>query len=100
KPFGVDLVLAPSIGRTLDYKLIDPKDVVGNSPARITTKSGIKLLIVAGVTYQAGTDRREQGRRPNEGSHKVTLVRPFYMGEREVTNGQVRRLHDRHNYAS
>ena len=28
---------------------------------------GIKLLIVAGGTYQAGTDRREQGRRPNEG---------------------------------
>src|SRR6185436_7918815 len=97
KPFGVDLVLAPSIGRTLDYKLIDPKDVVGNSPARITTKSGIKLLIVAGGTYQAGTDRREQGRRPNEGSHKVTLVRPFYMGEREISNAQFRQFQPAHN---
>ena len=74
-----------------------PKDVVGNSPARITTKSGIKLLIVAGGTYQAGTDRREQGRRPNEGSHKVTLVRPFYMGEREVTNAQFRQFRPTHN---
>jgi len=97
KPYSADLVLAPSIGRTLDFKLIDPKDVVGNSPAKITTKSGIKLLIVAGGTYQAGTDRREQGRRPNEGSHKVTLSRPFYMGEREVTNAQFRLFQATHN---
>ena len=61
---------------------------------RITTKSGIRLLIVAGGTYQAGTDRREQGRRPNEGGHKVTLLRPFYMGEREVTNAQFRQFRD------
>jgi formylglycine-generating enzyme required for sulfatase activity len=97
KPFVTDMVLAPGIGRTLDFKLVDPKDVVGNSPARITTKSGIKLLIVSGGTYQAGTDRREQGRRPNEGAHKVTLVRPFYMGEREVTNGQFRKFRPSHN---
>jgi formylglycine-generating enzyme required for sulfatase activity len=86
KPFVSDLVLAPGIARTFDFKLVDPKDVVGNSPPRIATKNDIKLLIVAGGSYQAGTDRREQGRRPNEGSHKVTLVRPFYMGEREITN--------------
>ena len=82
-PFITDLVLAPGIARTLEFKLVNPKDVAGNSPQRITTKSGIRLLIVAGGTYQAGTDRREQGRRPNEGAHKVTLLRPFYMGERE-----------------
>ncbi|HET7811118.1 MAG TPA: PEGA domain-containing protein [Steroidobacteraceae bacterium] len=100
KPFVTDLALAPGLGRNLDFKLIDPKDVVGNSPARITTKSGIKLLIVAGGTYTAGTDRREQGRRPNEGSHKVTLSRPFYMGEREVTNGQFRQFDPSHNSGS
>ena len=44
--------------------------------------------------FQAGTDRREQGRRPNEGAHKVTLLRPFYMGEREVTNAQFRQFRD------
>ncbi len=97
KPFITDVVLAPGIARTLDFKLIDPKDVVGNSPARITTKSGIKLLIVPGGTFLAGTDRREQGRRPNEGSHKVTLARPFYMGEREVTNAQFRQFRPAHN---
>ncbi len=97
KPYITDVVLAPGIGRTLDFKLVDPKDVVGNSPARVATKNGIKLLIVSGGTYQAGTDRREQGRRPNEGSHKVTLARPFYMGEREITNAQFRQFRPSHN---
>jgi len=97
KPFISDLVLAPGIARTFDFKLVDPRDVVGNSPPRVTTRNGIKLLIVSGGTYQAGTDRREQGRRPNEGSHKVTLVRPFYMGEREITNAQFRQFRPAHN---
>ncbi|MEO8063500.1 MAG: PEGA domain-containing protein [Pseudomonadota bacterium] len=96
-PFVTELVLAPGIARTLDFKLVNPKDVVGNSAAKITTKSGIKLLIVSGGTYQAGSDRREQGRRPNEGAHKVTLMRPFYMGEREITNGQFRQFRATHN---
>jgi formylglycine-generating enzyme required for sulfatase activity len=96
-PFVTELVLAPGITRTLDFKLVNPKDVVGNSAAKLTTKSGIKLLIVSGGTYQAGSDRREQGRRPNEGAHKVTLMRPFYMGEREITNGQFRQFRATHN---
>jgi formylglycine-generating enzyme required for sulfatase activity len=92
-----ELVLAPGIARTLDFKLVNPKDVVGNSAPKLTTKSGIKLLIVSGGTYMAGSDRREQGRRPNEGAHKVTLMRPFYMGEREITNGQFRQFRATHN---
>ena len=98
--FVTDLVLAPGIARTVEFKLVNPKDVAGNSPQTIRTKSGIKLLIVAGGVYQAGTDRREQGRRPNEGAHKVTLLRPFDMGEREVTNGQFRQFQDTHNSGS
>ncbi len=99
-PYVADVALAPGIGRKLDFKLIDPRDIAGNAPQRITTRSGIKLLIVAGGTYTAGTDRREQGRRPNEGSHKVTLFRPFYMGEREVTNAQFRQFRGAHNSGS
>ncbi len=99
-PYSADLVLAPGIGRTISYKLVDPKDVVGNSPARLTTQSGIRLIIVPGGEFTAGTDRREQGRRPNEGSHKVTLLRPFYMGEREVTNAQFRQFRPTHNSGS
>ncbi|HKW83013.1 MAG TPA: PEGA domain-containing protein, partial [Burkholderiaceae bacterium] len=95
-----DLVLAPGIGRTIDFKLVNPKDVVGNAQKLITTKGGIRLLLVPGGTYLAGSDRREQGRRPNEGGHKVTLLRPFYMGEREVTNAQFRQFKESHNSGS
>jgi formylglycine-generating enzyme required for sulfatase activity len=95
-----DLVLAPGIARTLDFKLIDPKDIVGNSPARVATKSGVRMIIVPGGTYTSGSDRREQGRRPNEGSRKVTLLRPFYMGEREITNAQFRQFRETHNSGS
>lgn len=99
-PQTMDLVLAPGIARTIEFKLINPKDIAGNSPKLITTKSGIRLLIVPGGTYQAGSDRREQGRRPNEGGHKVTLLRPFYMGEREITNAQFRQFKESHNSGS
>jgi formylglycine-generating enzyme required for sulfatase activity len=99
-PQSSDLVLAPGIGRTIDFKLVNPKDIVGNAQKVITTKGGIRLLLVAGGTYQAGSDRREQGRRPNEGGHKVTLMRPFYMGEREVTNAQFRQFKESHNSGS
>jgi formylglycine-generating enzyme required for sulfatase activity len=99
-PLTSDLVLAPGIGRTIDFKLVNPKDIVGNSPKAITTKNGIRLILVPGGTYQAGSDRREQGRRPNEGGHKVTLLRPFYMGEREITNAQFRQFKESHNSGS
>ncbi|HEY6125988.1 MAG TPA: SUMF1/EgtB/PvdO family nonheme iron enzyme [Steroidobacteraceae bacterium] len=95
--FVTDLVLAPGIARTIDFKLVNPKDIAGNSPQKVVTKPGIRLIIVPGGTFQAGTDRREQGRRPNEGAHKVTLLRPFYMGEREVTNAQFRQFRPTHN---
>jgi formylglycine-generating enzyme required for sulfatase activity len=95
--FVTDLVLAPGIARTVDFKLVNPKDIAGNSPQKIVTKPGVRLIIVAGGVFQAGTDRREQGRRPNEGAHKVTLLRPFYMGEREVTNAQFRQFLPNHN---
>jgi formylglycine-generating enzyme required for sulfatase activity len=99
-PYVADVALAPGIGRTLEFKLIDPRDVAGNAPQNVTTQSGVKLLVVAGGTFQAGTDRREQGRRPNEGAHRVTLFRPFYMGEREITNAQFRQFRAEHNSGS
>ncbi len=98
--FSTDLVLAPGIARTLEFKLVNPKDIVANSPPKIVTKPGVRLLLVAGGTFDAGSGRREQGRRPNEGGHKVTLQRPFYMGEREVTNEQFRRFRPEHNSGS
>jgi formylglycine-generating enzyme required for sulfatase activity len=39
-----------------------------------------------------GSSRREQGRRTNETLRKITLQRPFYMGEREVTNKEFKKF--------
>ena len=48
---------------------------------------GTLVLFPAGQFTQ-GSERREQGRRSNETLRQVTLSRPFYMAETEVTNAQ------------
>jgi formylglycine-generating enzyme required for sulfatase activity len=44
-----------------------------------------------------GSSRREQGRRSNETLRKIVLQRPFYMGEREVTNREFKNFLASHN---
>ncbi|MEZ5514650.1 MAG: SUMF1/EgtB/PvdO family nonheme iron enzyme [Steroidobacteraceae bacterium] len=95
--YTTELVLAPGLDRSLRFDLVDPRDIVGNAAPVITTKSGIALKLVAGGVFQMGSGRREQGRRPNEGSRRVTLQRPFYLGVTEVTNEQFRRFRPTHN---
>jgi formylglycine-generating enzyme required for sulfatase activity len=48
---------------------------------------GTLILFPSGVFTQ-GSERREQGRRSNETLRQVTLTRPFYLAETEVTNAQ------------
>jgi formylglycine-generating enzyme required for sulfatase activity len=52
----------------------------------ITTHNGYRLKLIRPGPFTMGSSRREQGRRSNETLRKITLQRPFYMGEREVTN--------------
>jgi formylglycine-generating enzyme required for sulfatase activity len=54
------------------------------------------LRLVPAGTFSMGSERREQGRRPNEGFRRVTLERPLYFGVTEVTNEQFRRFHPDH----
>jgi formylglycine-generating enzyme required for sulfatase activity len=54
------------------------------------------LRLIEGGSYTMGSERREQGRRANEFPRKVTLSRPFYLGTREVTNGEFRRFKPGH----
>jgi formylglycine-generating enzyme required for sulfatase activity len=44
-----------------------------------------------------GASRREPGRRANETLREAELVRPFYIGVREVTNAQFRRFKADHS---
>jgi formylglycine-generating enzyme required for sulfatase activity len=44
-----------------------------------------------------GSSRREQGRRSNELLHEVEVSRAFYLGVREVSNAEFRRLFAEHD---
>jgi formylglycine-generating enzyme required for sulfatase activity len=59
------------------------------SPRIQSALLGTMLLLPAG-SFPEGSDRREQGRRSNEVLRQVTLTRPFYLAEREVSNAQFR----------
>ena len=51
----------------------------------IHEKTGIRLVLIAPGSFSMGTTR---------GAHKVTIARPFYIAETEVTNAQYRRFAD------
>ncbi len=69
----------------------------------------IKPLITAGTNgpqlklfkvkqqFTMGSSRREQGRRSNESLRKVELTRAFYLGTKEVTNGEFRQFEKFHS---
>ncbi|MEA3179399.1 MAG: hypothetical protein QOI59_2922 [Gammaproteobacteria bacterium] len=92
--------VTPSKGldRTLQYKLTseDRSFALSQTASTVYTQTGYMLRLVPSGTFSMGSERREQGRRPNEGFRRVTLERPVYFGVTEVTNEQFRRLHPDH----
>lgn len=97
-PYATKVVLAPGLARSLEYRLTEagrPSNALA-AGTRITTKIGYGLRLLKPATFEMGSERREQGRRPNETLRRVTLARAFYMGATEVTNGQFRRFKPDH----
>jgi formylglycine-generating enzyme required for sulfatase activity len=92
--------VTPALGleRSVDYKLVssDRSVALQESAPTITTKTGYVLHLVPAGSFKMGSERREQGRRPNEGYRQVTLKRPYYIGVTEVTNVEFRRFKDSH----
>ncbi len=92
--------VTPALGleRLVEYKLIssDRGQALLESAPTVTTKSGYALRLVPGGTFMMGSERREQGRRPNEGLRPVTLKRPYYIGVTEVTNKLYREFKSDH----
>jgi formylglycine-generating enzyme required for sulfatase activity len=92
--------VTPALGleRSVDYKLVstDRSVALQESAPTIKTKSGYELHLVPSGTFKMGSERREQGRRPNEGYRQVTLKRPFYIGVTEVTNIEYRKFRESH----
>jgi formylglycine-generating enzyme required for sulfatase activity len=92
--------VTPALGleRLVEYKLIsaDRSKALQESAPVIKTKTGYELRLVPSGSFMMGSERREQGRRPNEGLRPVTLKRPFYIGVTEVTNSDFRKYRPEH----
>jgi formylglycine-generating enzyme required for sulfatase activity len=92
--------VTPSKGldRTLQYRLTsaDRSIALSQTASTVYAQNGYMLRFVPAGTFSMGSERREQGRRPNEGFRRVTLERPLYFGVTEVTNEQFRRFHPDH----
>lgn len=98
-PYTAKVVMAPGIARTLEYTLTPPGRPSGALAQGkvLRVQSGYGLVLVQPATFDMGSDRREQGRRPNEGRRRVTLTRAYYIGLTEVTNAQFRRFRGGHD---
>jgi formylglycine-generating enzyme required for sulfatase activity len=96
--FDTTITPAKGLDRSFEYKLT-PADraaaLLASAPT-VKTKDGYVLKLIPVGTFLMGSDRREQGRRPNEPQRKVTLKRPFYIGVDEVTNEDFRRFRPGH----
>jgi formylglycine-generating enzyme required for sulfatase activity len=89
---------AKGLDRTLQYRLMseDRSRALAQTASTVYTQTGYLLRLIPAGTFSMGSERREQGRRPNEGLRRVTLKRPLYFGVTEVTNEQFRRFHPGH----
>ncbi len=69
----------------------------GTAQGTITTFVNQSLKLFRGGNVTMGSSRRDPGRRANEVLHEVKLIRPFYFGVKEVTNGEFRRFLANHS---
>lgn len=97
-PFTTRVTIAPGLARTVNYTLTEPGRPSSALAAGTqgSTKSGIAMKLIKPATFEVGSERREQGRKPNEVKRTVTLTRPFYIGVTEVTNAQFRKFRPDH----
>ena len=57
-----------------------------------TNSIGMKLRLIPAGEFMMGSPGTESDRRDNETQHRVTLTKPFYMGETEVTQEQYQKV--------
>ena len=96
--FATDVDLTPALARSVEYTLSPEGRAPGWKPPTATSsgKLGIAMRLVAPGTFTMGSERREQGRRPNEALRQVTLTRPVYLAARELSNAEFRRFRPTH----
>jgi formylglycine-generating enzyme required for sulfatase activity len=96
--FVADVDLTPALARTIEFALVPEGRAADWRPPALSAnaKVGIPLRLIPIGSFSMGSERREQGRRPNEVLRRVTFLRPFYLATREVTNGDFRRFRRDH----
>jgi formylglycine-generating enzyme required for sulfatase activity len=72
------------------------KQAAATPPVRTTAAGQVLQLVRPAGSFRMGASRREAGRRANESVRLVQLQRPFYLGAKEVTNGEYRRYQAAH----
>jgi formylglycine-generating enzyme required for sulfatase activity len=87
------------LSRQVDIRL-KPVSTAGK-PDNITTAKSVKssqdMVLLQPATFKMGASRREAGRRANERLRQVRITRPYYLGVREVTNGEFKRFKPGHS---
>ena len=96
--FSGTVTAAKGLDRTVQYRLVsaDRSIALSQTASIVYTQTGYALRLVPSGAFTMGSERHEQGRRPNEGFRRVTLKRPVYFGVTEVTNEQFRRFRPDH----
>lgn len=97
QPYRIQITPRPEYPQEIKVTL-SRLELPPESPAGvISAQNGYGLKLIHPGPFTMGSSRREQGRRTNETLRKIILQRPFYMGEREVTNKEFKDFLANHN---
>ena len=95
---SVQITPRPGFPQQLPFTLVPLDDTSGSGyPQTVRTKVGQELRLVPSGQFLMGSSRRETDRRSNEVLRPVKISRAFYLGVREVTNGEFRLFLREHN---
>jgi formylglycine-generating enzyme required for sulfatase activity len=96
-PFERTVTPRPGFPQAVDVRLLTVAEArrAAMKPS-LTAADGQTLLLLKGGAFPMGASRREPGRRANEVLRDVEVTRPFYLGEKEVTNAQFAAFAPRH----
>jgi formylglycine-generating enzyme required for sulfatase activity len=87
----------PDVPERVVVELARVEPEASEAPKNTAAANGYALVLVEPGPFTMGASRREQGRRSNETLRNVRLVRPFLIGEREVTNEEYRAFAPNHD---
>jgi formylglycine-generating enzyme required for sulfatase activity len=69
-------------------------------PKSLAAGNGSRLIRIDPAEFEMGAPRGQQGRRANETRRRIRLTRPFFIGEREVTNREYAEFDPNHRSGS